>query len=80
MRRPPWLEAFPAGATVETELDALEVVRLGASGAHAWVSFATTVTAESGGYSFRGMISFLLEREETGWRLVGGHVSSPRPR
>jgi len=65
---------------METELEGLEVVRLGTTGAHAWASFTTSVGVEAGECGFGGMISFLLERVNDVWRLVGGHVSSPRSR
>ena len=76
------LAAFTSGATIETELGDVDVVRLSGGGAHAWASFTTTVGGEGGGYSFGGLMSFVLEPSDTdaGWRIVGGHVSTPRER
>lgn len=54
------------------------VVRLGQSSAHAYSEFEATVGSPPAGYSFSGLMSFLLERGPDGWLIVGGHVSSPR--
>lgn len=74
------LAQFSPDATIETEIGEPGVTRLGEGAVHAWASFTTTVGGEGGGYSFGGLMSFVLEPADTGWRIVGGHVSSPRSR
>ncbi len=72
------LASFPRGTAIRTELTGLTVVPLGRSAAHAWAGFTTSVGEGSGAYSFGGAISFLTERIDGSWRIVGGHTSSPR--
>jgi hypothetical protein len=72
------LLAFPAGTPIHTQTSDLEVVPIGERGAHAWTRFETTVGEGEGAFSFRGIVSFVLERTGGSWRIVGGHTSSPR--
>lgn len=72
------LEAFPLDTPIRTELVDLSVVPVGATGAHAWGTFTTSVGTGPGSFSFGGAISVLVERMDGAWRLVGGHTSSPR--
>jgi len=72
------LRGFPADTQIETTLSDLTVVPLGESGAYAWSPFTTTVGQGTGGFSFGGLLSFVLERRDGAWRIVGGHTSSPR--
>ena len=74
------LASLPPNAEITTELKDLEVVAAGTSGAHAWGTFTTTLGSGEQAFSFGGAISFVLERTEDGWKLVGGHTSSPRGR
>jgi len=74
------LGSFPASSAIRTELSDLVVVPLGGAGAHAWATFSTTVGTGPGSFSFGGAISFVLERENGSWKLVGGHTSSPTGR
>jgi hypothetical protein len=74
------LDAFPVGTVIRTELDELDVVPVGQSGAHAWAMFRTTVGEGAAAFSFGGAISFMLERDGDAWKIVGGHTSSPRRR
>jgi len=74
------LGSFPASSAIRTELSDLVVVPLGGAGAHAWATFSTTVGTGPGRFSFGGAISFVLERENGSWKLVGGHTSSPTGR
>lgn len=74
------LGAFPEGSAIRTELSDLVVVPLGVAGAHAWATFSTTVGTGPSSFSFGGAISFVLEREDGLWKLVGGHTSSPTGR
>ena len=72
------LEQFPAESRIRTELTDLVVVPVGETGAHAWARFQTTIGEGPSGFSFGGAISFVLERRDGAWRLVGGHTSAPR--
>lgn len=74
------LASLPPDAEIVTELKDLEVVALGKTGAHAWGTFTTTLGSGEQAFSFGGAISFVLERQKDGWKLVGGHTSSPRGR
>ena len=71
------LATIPAGTPIRTELKDLTVVVIGQSGAHAWASFSTTIGTQPRGFTFGGMISLVLEKQNDTWRLVGGHTSSP---
>lgn len=74
------LGQFGADTPIDTELGEPGVTRLEGGGVHAWASFTTTVGEGEGGYSFGGLMSFVLEPADDVWRIVGGHVSSPRSR
>lgn len=74
------LASFPADSRIRTELSDLSVVPVGESAAHAWAAFTTSVGSGPGSFSFSGAISFVVERIDGSWTLVGGHTSSPRPR
>lgn len=74
------LASLPPDAEIDTELKDLEVIAMGASGAHAWGTFITTIESGEQAFSFGGAISFVLERQGDDWKLVGGHTSSPRDR
>jgi hypothetical protein len=72
------LEAFPLDAPIRTELGDLSVAPVGATAAHAWGTFTTSVGTGPGSFSFAGAISVVVERHGGSWRMVGGHTSSPR--
>ncbi|MDH3223240.1 MAG: nuclear transport factor 2 family protein [Gemmatimonadota bacterium] len=72
------LAAFSPGTAIVTELEGLEVVPIGADGAHSWAQFRTTIGEGEGAFSFAGMMSMVWERDGERWRIVGGHTSSPR--
>ena len=74
------LAAFPEGMAMSTTLANTVVVPVGADGAHAHTEFTTEMGEGASGFSFGGAMSFFLERGPEGWRIVGGHVSSPRER
>ena len=74
------LAAFPVDMQMQTTLTNTVVVRVGANGAHAHTEFTTTMGEGATGFSFGGVMSFFLERGPEGWRIIGGHVSSPRER
>jgi hypothetical protein len=74
------LGQFPPSSPIQTDLSDIVVVPIGDTGAYAWARFQTTVGEGAGAFTFGGAISFVLERGEDSWKLVGGHTSSPRPR
>lgn len=74
------LSQLAPGSFIRTDLTDLSVVPVGEAGAHAWATFQTTVGEGERAFSFGGAISFVLERREAGWVLLGGHTSAPRPR
>ncbi|MEQ8328878.1 MAG: nuclear transport factor 2 family protein [Longimicrobiales bacterium] len=75
------LAAFPADVRLRTVYSGLEVVLLAPGAAHAWAGFTTTVGEGPGGYSFGGILSWVLVTDEDGrWRIAGGHTSSTRSR
>ena len=74
------LSTFPPAATIRTELKDVSVVAVGPSAAHAWATFRTSVNQGQSGFAFGGAISFVLERQGTSWKVVGGHTSSPGQR
>jgi SnoaL-like domain len=73
------LASFPPNTPIETELSDMYVPRVGRDGAHAAASFQTRVGEGDGSFAFGGLITFVLERQGDGWRIVGGHVSSSAP-
>lgn len=73
------LAQFPAGR-IQTVLSGLTVASVGDSAAHAWTQFRTRVGEGPSSFEFSGAISFVLEKEDGSWKLVGGHTSAPRPR
>ncbi len=73
------LGAFPVDTPIETDLSQLHVAAVGADGAHAAASFETRIGEGRGGFTFSGLITFVLERRDETWRIVGGHVSSAAP-
>lgn len=70
------LEAFPPEMPISTRTEEITVVPVGERGAHAWTGFTTMIGEGEGAYVFGGMLSFVLERGDDGWRVVGGHTSS----
>lgn len=74
------LDQFPSDTPIRTDLSDMAVVPLGDTSAHAWAQFRTTVGEGAGSFAFAGAISFVLERRDGSWTLVGGHTSAPRPR
>ena len=73
------LAAFPAGTPLRTVVGEVEVAPVAGGGVHAWTPFTTRVGEGEGAFTFRGMLSFVLERDGEGWRIVGGHTSTASP-
>ena len=74
------LEAFGPGMRIETEYRDTEIVALAPGLAHVRALFESTLVGE-GGFSvgFGGAVTMLWGHEAGGWRILGGHSSSPVP-
>lgn len=71
------LKSIPVASPIRTTLTDLVVVPLGSGAAHARASFATTIGAPPGAFTFGGAVTFALERQGGAWKIVAGHTSSP---
>ena len=74
------LATFPPEVPINTDLSDLHVAQVGTDGAYATASFVTRIGEGPESFTFGGVITFVLERHDETWRIVGGHVSSPRQR
>jgi len=74
------LATFPPDVPIHTDLSDLTVAQVGTDGAYATASFVTRIGEGPDSFTFGGFITFVLERHNETWRIVGGHVSSPRQR
>lgn len=74
------LSAFPVEMAIRTTLSDLTIVPAGENAAHAWARFETEIGEGEDAFSFSGSLSFVFERSDDGWRILGGHTSSSRPR
>ncbi len=72
------LGALSGDLVIHAEYDRTVIAPVGASGASASMGFRTVIGEGPSAYEFGGMISFVLEKGSTGWRIVGGHTSSSR--
>lgn len=66
-----------AGMTLTTTLSATNVVVLAPALASVSTRFETTGWVEDGEFAFSGIITMLVERSESGWRVIRGHTSTP---
>ena len=73
------LAGLPSDMVIRTEYQRVGVFPLGDSGARVAMQFRTVMGEGQSAYRFGGMISMALEKGPTGWRIVGGHTSTPRP-
>jgi hypothetical protein len=73
------LAGLPSDALIRTEYQDVGVSPLGASGARVAMQFRTVMGEGQSAYEFGGMVSMVLEKGPTGWRIVGGHTSTARP-
>jgi ketosteroid isomerase-like protein len=71
------LAMFPSDQSIDTTFDDVRVIPVGEGGAMAWSSYETVVRDGGGAevLRFGGLILFVLERSEDGWRIVGGQAS-----
>jgi len=75
------LAGLPSGMRVETTYDDTEIVPLALGIATASTLFETRFADSTGrGFGFGGAITMTLVHETGGWRFLGGHTSSPKPR
>ena len=75
------LTSVPAGTRIRTEYTDAMVQPLAPGLANVSARFATQFVDSTGaGFGFGGAISFILQHEPAGWRIVSGHSSAPVPR
>jgi ketosteroid isomerase-like protein len=75
------LAGLLAGMRIETTYDSMEIVAVAPGIATASTLFETRFTdSTGGGFGFGGAITMTLVHEADGWRFLGGHSSSPKPR
>ena len=72
------LASFPENAAIRTEYDIREITPVGEAGARVSMRFRTVIGEGPSAFEFGGMMTMVLEDGPTGWRIVGGHTSSPR--
>ena len=72
------LAALPSDATIHTEYENRKVVPVGANGARVSARFRTVIGEGPAAFEFGGIMTMVLEKGPTGWRIVGGHTSSAR--
>lgn len=66
------------GSEARTDLSSIEVVSIGDRWASVRSEFRTELSFGGGGtHEFGGVITWLLEKERGGWRLLLGHTSTP---
>lgn len=70
---------FPPDWTLDTRFSEVHAASQGSNGAHLSAHFTTRVGEPPEGFSYAGVLSMALERRHGGWRIVGGHSSSPPP-
>ncbi len=72
------LAAFPSDAAIHTEYTGREIVPVGDAGARVSMAFRTVIGEGPSAFQFGGMMTMVLDKGPTGWRIVGGHTSSAR--
>ena len=72
------LAAFPSDAAIHTEYTGREIVPVGDAGARVSMAFRTVIGEGPSAFEFGGMMTMVLDKGPTGWRIVGGHTSSAR--
>lgn len=70
------MDALGPGTEIRTELTNVETEPLSHRLAHGSASFETRLTMPQGAFSFGGVFTMLLERDDDGWRFVTGHTST----
>lgn len=72
------LASLPAEAAIRTDYDGREITPVGDGGASVSTRFRTVIGEGPAAFEFGGMMTMVLEKGPTGWRIVGGHASSAR--
>ena len=72
------LAALPSDAPIHTEYDRREITPVGKAGARISTRFRTVIGEGPAAFEFGGMMTIVLEKGPSGWRVVGGHTSSLR--
>jgi len=72
------LAALPSDAAIRTEYHGRKIAAVGDAGARISMQFRTVIGEGQSAFEFGGMITMVLEKGPTGWRIVGGHTSSAR--
>ena len=72
------LAALPSDAAIHTEYENRTVIPVGTDGARVSARFRTVIGEGPAAFEFGGMMTMVLEKGPTGWRIVGGHTSSAR--
>ena len=72
------LATLPSDAAIRTEYDGREITPVGEAGARISTRFRTVIGEGATAFQFGGMMTMVLEKGPTGWRVVGGHTSSER--
>lgn len=71
------LAALPGGGGIETEYGEPRITILSSTLASVEGGFASAFgDPDAGGFSFSGMTSMILEREDDSWRVLSGHTST----
>lgn len=74
------LDALAPGARLATEFDGLEILPLAPGVGVVHAAFQTTFAAAEGDpFTFEGAMTVIWTHEAQGWRILGGHTSSPVP-
>ena len=72
------LAALPSDDAIRTEIDGREITPVGNAGARISARFRTVIGEGPTAFEYGGMMTMVLEKGPTGWRIVGGHTSSAR--
>lgn len=73
------LAGLSSDVVIQTEYQDVEVSPVGNDGARAVMGFRTVIGEGPSAYRFGGIVSIVLEKSPSGWRIVSGHTSTPRP-
>lgn len=66
------LATFPPDQPIRTTFSDMRVAPVGAGGA--WVNATFQTDVGNGAFAFGGQITFVLERTDEGWKILGGRT------
>lgn len=73
------IAAMPAGTRIVTTHDDVRITPAAPGTAWASMRFQSTFLGADGpSFGFAGVVTLLLRHRPEGWRIVGGHASTPR--